>query len=255
MKRGKLGTIAKLTKDELVVLIDNSESIADAIRKLGLSHWNNYGTLKRKCLREGVDITPLKERGKAYSRSRIADHVFKQKYSLDQILVENSPYKARGAVKQRLIKEGILEEKCKICGRDPEWMGKTLVLVLDHINGTNDDYRLENLRLLCPNCNSQTDTFAGRRIILCDECGSQTKRSTPSGLCRSCSGKRTSEISISKSKCPPKEELVFLRSGMGREEVGELFGVTGAAVKNWEKRYDLLGTLPDGRSFKRQKTA
>jgi 5-methylcytosine-specific restriction endonuclease McrA len=45
---------------------------------------------------------------------------------------------------------------------DPEWHGRPLTLVLDHINGVNDDYRPDNLRLLCPNCHSQTPTFSGR---------------------------------------------------------------------------------------------
>jgi 5-methylcytosine-specific restriction endonuclease McrA len=49
-----------------------------------------------------------------------------------------------------------------LCGQQPMWNGKQLVLILDHINGINNDNRLENLRLLCPNCNSQTPTFAGR---------------------------------------------------------------------------------------------
>jgi hypothetical protein len=68
----------------------------------------------------------------------------------------------RGTIKKRLLREGILEEVCVICGIGPEWQGKPLVLRLDHINGVSDDYRIENLRLLCPNCDSQTDTYCGR---------------------------------------------------------------------------------------------
>jgi hypothetical protein len=45
------------------------------------------------------------------------------------------------------------------CGQGPEWNGKTLVLQLDHENGDCTDNRLENLRFLCPNCHSQTETF------------------------------------------------------------------------------------------------
>lgn len=50
---------------------------------------------------------------------------------------------------------------CSECGIE-DWFGKPLVLELDHINGINTDNRLENLRLLCPNCHSQTHTFRGR---------------------------------------------------------------------------------------------
>jgi 5-methylcytosine-specific restriction endonuclease McrA len=63
-------------------------------------------------------------------------------------------------LKRRLISESLLENKCSIqeCGLT-EWCGRPIVLVLDHINGVNNDNRLENLRFLCPNCNSQQDTF------------------------------------------------------------------------------------------------
>jgi hypothetical protein len=68
----------------------------------------------------------------------------------------------RGQLKKTLIKKGLLKNECYICGQAPEWNGKELVMVIDHINGIHNDNRLENLRLLCPNCNSQTDTFSGR---------------------------------------------------------------------------------------------
>ena len=64
-------------------------------------------------------------------------------------------------LKNRLLKENILENKCSICGID-EWQGKEISLQLDHIDGDNHNHRLENLRLVCPNCHSQTDTYCGK---------------------------------------------------------------------------------------------
>lgn len=72
-------------------------------------------------------------------------------------LVKNSHIQTTH-LKRRLIKEGILKNICDKCGID-KWMGVMLTLQLDHINGDNYDNRITNLRLLCPNCHSQTPTF------------------------------------------------------------------------------------------------
>lgn len=65
-------------------------------------------------------------------------------------------------LKNRLINEGLIEEKCEWCNII-SWRGERIVLELDHINGNNKDNRRENIRLLCPNCHSQTSTFRGKR--------------------------------------------------------------------------------------------
>lgn len=69
--------------------------------------------------------------------------------------------KSRAAVRRRLLEAGLLQNVCSECGLR-EWLGKPLAMHIDHINGTPDDNRLENLRMLCPNCHSQTPTYAGR---------------------------------------------------------------------------------------------
>jgi 5-methylcytosine-specific restriction endonuclease McrA len=70
----------------------------------------------------------------------------------------------RGVIKRRLIASGELRYECAICAIT-EWQGRRLSLQIDHINGERLDYRLENLRILCPNCHSQTETFAGRNLV------------------------------------------------------------------------------------------
>lgn len=66
-------------------------------------------------------------------------------------------------IKRRLLRAGILENRCDECGIS-EWHGQALSIQLDHINGVRDDFRLENLRMLCPNCHSQTHTYGGRNV-------------------------------------------------------------------------------------------
>lgn len=71
----------------------------------------------------------------------------------------------RTHIKLRLLKDGLLENRCQSCGLS-EWRGQPLSMHLDHINGVRNDNRLENLRMLCPNCHSQTPTYSGRNARL-----------------------------------------------------------------------------------------
>ena len=80
------------------------------------------------------------------------------KNELKNILVKDCTYTNMARLKKRVLREGLLGYVCSMCGIK-EWNGKPLVLQLDHINGDNRDNRIENLRLLCPNCHSQTETF------------------------------------------------------------------------------------------------
>ena len=77
---------------------------------------------------------------------------------LTDILNGTTPY-AQKSLKKRLIQEGFLKNKCALCDQSPIWKENPLVMVLDHKNGNHTDNSLENLRLLCPNCHSQTPTF------------------------------------------------------------------------------------------------
>ena len=79
-------------------------------------------------------------------------------FTLDEILVKDSKYTNMSSLKKRVLKNNLIEYKCAICGIS-EWMNKKLILQLDHINGDNRDNRISNLRLLCPNCHSQTETY------------------------------------------------------------------------------------------------
>lgn len=80
---------------------------------------------------------------------------------LAEICVENSDYKNTTFLAERLVREGVFDYKCNCCGV-VEWLGKPLKLHLHHKNGVNNDHRVINLELLCPNCHSQTDTYSGR---------------------------------------------------------------------------------------------
>lgn len=109
--------------------------------------------------------------------------------SNDEFFVENSNRNG-SAIKKRLLKMGVKEE-CSICNLGKEWNGSQLNHHIDHINGVHTDNRLENLRLLCPNCHDQQETShrikASKRAvrITCPECENKYLRKNQS-ICKSC---------------------------------------------------------------------
>jgi hypothetical protein len=84
-----------------------------------------------------------------------------KKIPLKEILNGDHPYYQTFKLNKRLIKENILENKCDECNI-VDWNDQPISFHLDHKNGISSDHRLDNLRLLCPNCHSQTTTYCGK---------------------------------------------------------------------------------------------
>ena len=168
----------RYSDNQLVAAVQNCFTIRDVLRELGLSASGGGSSrqIQSDIKRLGLDVSHMLGRKfKAGKKTNV------QKIPLEEILVENSSYN-RGHLKQRLIKCEILKNYCSECGQKNEWYNKPLVMVIDHINGVNNDNRLENLRLLCPNCNSQQPTFTGKNAkkrkkvtYYCLDCGEKVK--------------------------------------------------------------------------------
>lgn len=135
-------------------LVAKSNSYSDCLRALGLT---TRGGSSQDILKER--ISKLRCSTKHFGNVSIKSPT--ALYSINEILVKNSSYTNIASLKKRVLDNKLLEYKCQECGIHT-WKGKPLSLHLDHINGINNDHRLENLRFLCPNCHSQTDTYAGK---------------------------------------------------------------------------------------------
>jgi 5-methylcytosine-specific restriction endonuclease McrA len=81
---------------------------------------------------------------------------------LDDLLASGR-IRNRGNLKARILAAGLKDGSCEECGLT-EWRGRPLSMALHHVNGDGSDNRLDNLRLLCPNCHSQTENFAGKGV-------------------------------------------------------------------------------------------
>lgn len=75
-------------------------------------------------------------------------------------IFSNEVFMRGGAVKSKMLKAELIKNECSLCGLPPVWNGKKLVLQMDHIDGDRTNNAQSNLRLLCPNCHTQTDTFS-----------------------------------------------------------------------------------------------
>ena len=141
-----------------------------------------------------------------------------------------------------MIAENLKQDICEICGQTNLWNGKPLVLQLDHINGNHYDNRLENLRIVCPNCHTQTDTFGSKRNKKqwkCIDCGCNV--SYKSTRCPSCSALHIAEEKRKNSnkKYPTKDELSKLILSKSFVEIGRLYGVKDNTVRKWCKKFNL----------------
>jgi hypothetical protein len=145
--------VYQLTDDQFKELVANSTSYSDCLRKLGLS---TKGSSSTDILKARIYELNCSTAHFVQARNPNYHH-----HDLDKILVEHSKYANIASLKRRILKAGLLEYKCSICGLT-DWRGMPISLQLDHINGEHDDHRLENLRFLCPNCHAQTETFAGK---------------------------------------------------------------------------------------------
>ena len=220
---------------EFSALVAKHTTRADILRELGLRTEQGYyyRAINKRVQAMGLDTThwvggthPIGKFPSALSPTT------------ESLFVRGSARK-RGYLKYRLLRDHLVVEKCAVCGNGPVWQGKPLSLQLDHVDGDGSNNTLDNLRLICPNCHSQTPTFGGKRnkkVHHC-QCGAPTHKD--SARCRSCAracrkGART------KIDWPAPEVLLArLAEGVPMVGLGAELGVSDVAVKKHLKKLGL----------------
>lgn len=149
-----------MDKNKLEQAIINSKTIKEAIEKLGLrSAGGNYSTFRKYVTLWNLDISHFD--AKTIIRLNLEEYRKNNEINMKDILSENCDYNRR-SLKRRLYCSKLKQPICELCGQDELWNGRKMSLILDHINGIHNDNRLENLQIICPNCNATLDTFAGK---------------------------------------------------------------------------------------------
>lgn len=210
--------------------VEASTTKAEVLLTLGLiPAGGNYKALREKCEKFGISTENL---GRNYDY--LADFGRLASIPDELVFCENSTYSNRANIKKRLVRDHGFEYECVECGLGDEWNGKSIMLTLEHKNGVRNDHRLENLCFLCPNCHSQTDTYAGRNLRqgrTCADCGirmSKNLKLCPQGCDKTAVRPRPEREKIT---WLPTADLTALVAEHGYSKAGRILGVSDNAIR------------------------
>lgn len=221
-----------ISDKDFIEIVKNSITKKQIVQKCGYKCLTNYRLIDRRIAKLKLDTS--------HFDPYINNHVPKNKKKLEDICVENSSY-TRGHLKNRLFSELNWKKICCNCQATECISVETgevipIPLELDHINGINNDHRLENLRLLCPTCHATTSTFKGRNVKhaknKCIDCKKDIQKK--SKRCKNCAGIKNN--SAKRDKWPSYEELKNHLDKLPYTKVGKIYGVSDNTIRKWEKK-------------------
>ncbi len=238
--------VPRYSEQEAREAVATSFCYSEALQKLGLRSAGGNHMLFRKYVDE---IWCIPTDHFDARRARFARLNHKRPVPLEQVLVVGCAYN-RSTLKRRLYEAGMKARRCELCGQDEHWHSMTMSLILDHINGIPDDNRIENLRIVCPNCAATLDTHCGRKNRIdspreCALCGeSFVPRYKKQRYCSQACGtkhdnrNRKPKPTARKVSRPPYEQLIAEIRSTNYSAVGRKYGVTDKAVRKWIRWYE-----------------
>jgi RNase P subunit RPR2 len=149
--------VIKYDEEKFKRVCEKSDSMLQAASTLGL-HFNTFKRHAKK-----LNVYKPNQSGKGMKKPRNEDGIIK--YKLYDILNGKHPHYQTYKLKLRLLEEGIKENICEVCDLQI-WEGNNINMELDHIDGDRTNHKLDNLRMICPNCHSQTETFRAKNKSL-----------------------------------------------------------------------------------------
>ena len=221
------------SNEEFIQIVKQSNSMSELSKKLGYSS-KSGDSLAR--IRKRIDELQISTEHFSLINRR------PMKRTEENVFIENSTASQK-TLREWYVKKQYTPYICSICGQESTWQGKELTLILDHVNGINNDDRLENLRWVCPNCNQQLETTGSknpqRKIIAkkyyCEDCGIEISKN--SKKCISCFGK--SQIKPITELPVTREDLKILIRTKSFSEIGRKFNLTDNAIRKWCDKYNL----------------
>lgn len=260
-KRRRSSKIWDIEKSKLTNIVENANSLAEILRALGYKHHLNsglYTPLKKRLKLENINFSHI-QLGFSSNKNRTFERVTKSQLLEDLKARKRLP----NSRKKKIIKFNIVpHQNCAECGQGRLWNKKELILQIDHIDGDPLNNNPENLRFLCPNCHSQTETFCIQNIKHSPEtptqdarkkqakneyfCSCGMKKSKKGKRCRKCAMKivneKTRKFEIS------KEDMIKLvcEDKVPFTTLGNQFGVSDNAIR---KRCKGMGINPKTRTI------
>lgn len=224
---------------EIKNAVKESINFTEVLEKIRIPRQgNNSKTLRNILDTNNIDYSHFTGRARTYATSYV-----------EACEYLNTDKKIKPSkLKNKLIKENILENKCDVCGLT-NWLDKPIVLQLHHIDGNPNNNSLENLQLLCPNCHSQTDNYCGSANTeqikyYCKDCGTEiTKTAT---YCSVCARKHSRKVENRPEKDQLIQDYIELKSFV---QIGNKYNVSDNTIRKWFKSCGLPTLLKELKEY------